>query len=141
VQVYGKPVDEQTRCVHYRTRKDVIAVKFRCCARYYPCFLCHEECADHPAMVWPANQWQERAILCGVCRTELTIADYRASKRCPSCAAEFNEACSNHAHLYFAVSSPDEISDSSDSSPRAAMASPTASAVRISPTITGTTII
>jgi uncharacterized CHY-type Zn-finger protein len=140
VKIYGKPVDAHTRCVHYRTRKDVIAIKFNCCGHYYPCFRCHEECADHPAKVWPKDQWQERAILCGVCRTELTIADYRVSLRCPSCSVEFNEACSNHAHLYFAVPSPDQVSETSDSRPRAEMASPMASAVLISPTITGTTI-
>jgi uncharacterized CHY-type Zn-finger protein len=116
MEVYGNPVDAQTRCVHYRTSKDVIAIKFNCCGRYYPCFSCHQECADHPAAVWPEDQWQERAILCGVCRTELTILDYRSSTHCPSCSAEFNEGCRNHAHLYFAVP-PDQLSDSSDSRP------------------------
>jgi uncharacterized CHY-type Zn-finger protein len=140
MEVYGKTVDEQTRCVHYRTHKDVIAIKFFCCGSYYPCFRCHEECSDHPARVWPEDQWQECAILCGVCRTELTIAEYRASTRCRSCEAEFNEACSSHAHLYFAVSSTDQVSETSDSRPRAEMASPMASADRMSPTITGTTI-
>jgi uncharacterized CHY-type Zn-finger protein len=118
MEVYGNPIDAQTRCVHYRTSKDVIAIKFNCCGRYYPCFSCHQECADHPAAVWPEDQWQERAILCGVCRTELTISDYRSSTHCPSCSAEFNEGCRNHAHLYFAVPS-DQLSDSSDSGPRA----------------------
>ena len=141
MKIYGKPVDAQTRCCHYRTRKDVIAIKFHCCGHYYPCFRCHEECAGHPASVWPEDQWQERAVLCGVCQTELAIADYRASTRCPSCSAEFNEACSTHAHLYFAVPSLNQVSDSSDSRPRAETASPNASAARISPTITGTTIL
>ena len=140
MEVYGKPVDEQTRCIHYRTHKDIIAIKFRCCRKYYPCFRCHEECSDHPVKVWPEDQWQERAILCGICQTELTIAEYRASTHCPSCSAEFNEACTNHAHLYFDVSSKDEVSERSNSSPRAEMASPMASALWISPTITGTTI-
>ena len=105
MEIYGKPVDEQTRCVHYRTHKDVIAVKFNCCGNYYPCFRCHEECSDHPVKLWPEDQWQERAILCGVCRTELSIVEYRASTRCPACSSEFNEACSSHAHLYFDTSS------------------------------------
>ncbi|WP_461175276.1 CHY zinc finger protein (plasmid) [Arthrobacter sp. Z1-9] len=110
MEVHGKTVDEQTRCVHYRTRKDIIAVKFNCCGNYYPCFRCHEECSDHPVRLWPEDQWQERAILCGVCRTELSIAEYRSSTRCPSCSSEFNEACSSHAHLYFDTSSSVSLS-------------------------------
>lgn len=140
MKIYGKLVDEQTRCVHYRTDEDVIAIKFHCCGNYYPCFRCHEECSDHPAIVWPEDQWEEEAILCGICGRELTIAKYRASTRCPSCSAEFNEACRHHAHLYFDVSSQTQVSETSDSRPRAEMASPMASAVWISPTITGTTI-
>jgi uncharacterized CHY-type Zn-finger protein len=140
MEVHGKTVDEQTRCVHYRTQKDIIAIKFHCCGNYYPCFRCHEECSDHPVQVWPEDQWQEHAILCGVCRAELSIADYRKSAHCPGCEAEFNQACSNHAHLYFEVVPKDQVSETSDSSPRAAMASPMASADLIKPTITGTTI-
>ena len=140
MEVYGKPVDGQTRCVHYRTLKDIIAIKFCCCGKYYPCFRCHEECSGHPAQVWPVDQWQERAILCGVCRSEMAIADYRASTHCRSCEAEFNDACRNHAHLYFDVPSVDQASETSNSRPRAEMASPMASADRISPTITGITI-
>ncbi len=29
--VKGKLVDDQTRCVHYRSTLDVIAIKFKCC--------------------------------------------------------------------------------------------------------------
>ena len=49
-RVLGRPVDEQTRCVHYRTPLDVIAIKFWCCQAYYPCHLCHEETAGHIAI-------------------------------------------------------------------------------------------
>ena len=101
VKVYGKTVDDATRCVHYHTSKDVIAIKFKCCQRFYPCFLCHQECETHPASQWPEAEWQEEAILCGVCRTELTIILYRNSTCCPHCGAEFNERCKDHAHLYF----------------------------------------
>lgn len=140
MEVCGRTVDMQARCVHYRTSKDVVAIKFVCCGLYYPCFRCHEECADHAVVVWPEGRWQERAVLCGVCRTELTILEYRAAERCPSCLAEFNEGCRNHAHLYFAVSAPDQGSVSSVSRPRAEIASPIASEARIRPTMTGTTI-
>jgi uncharacterized CHY-type Zn-finger protein len=104
MQIYGKTVDDQTRCVHYATSVDVIAIKFACCSRYYPCHLCHTETADHPARQWPLDQRGEQAILCGVCKTELTIDNYLSVDACPSCGAVFNERCRLHKHLYFEVS-------------------------------------
>ncbi|WP_306295990.1 CHY zinc finger protein [Arthrobacter sp. STN4] len=101
VPVFGQTVDNETRCVHYHTTKDIVAIKFPCCGRYYPCHHCHEEDATHPARQWPATQWNEKAILCGACQTELTITEYRTSTRCPNCHAPFNERCANHAHHYF----------------------------------------
>jgi uncharacterized CHY-type Zn-finger protein len=99
--VRGKTIDSQTRCVHYRTRLDIIAIKFRCCGEYYPCHLCHEECAGHPSTRWRLDEYDHKAILCGACSTELTIAEYRAAEECPSCSATFNPRCALHAHLYF----------------------------------------
>lgn len=101
VHVYGNTVDEATRCVHYRTAVDVVAIRFLCCDRYYPCFQCHAEAEPHPPVRWPESRWGERAILCGVCRFELTIVDYRSVTACPRCGAAFNERCAAHAHLYF----------------------------------------
>src|SRR5665213_1440731 len=68
VQIFGKPIDEQTRCVHYGTQADVVAIEFACCRRFYPCHLCHEETADHPARQWSRGSRGEKAILCGVCQ-------------------------------------------------------------------------
>lgn len=102
IEVKGKPVDEQTRCVHYKSALDVIAIKFKCCDTYYPCFFCHEETAGHPAEVWPATEFDTPAILCGVCKHQMTIGEYFNSRyQCPSCNAAFNPKCSNHNHLYF----------------------------------------
>ena len=47
INIYGKTVDNQTRCQHWHSELDVIAIKFKCCEKYYPCFSCHEEEADH----------------------------------------------------------------------------------------------
>lgn len=104
MQIYGKTVDDQTRCVHYATIVDVIAIKFACCGQYYPCHLCHAETADHPARQWPLDQRGEQAILCGVCQSELTIDNYLSVDGCPHCGAAFNERCRLHKHLYFEVS-------------------------------------
>lgn len=99
--VLGPVVDAQTRCVHYRSPLDVIALRFACCGSYYPCHLCHEEAAGHPSRTWPASARDELAVLCGVCSAELTIAEYRRSDGCPACSAPFNPGCALHEHLYF----------------------------------------
>ncbi|MBL7866048.1 MAG: hypothetical protein JNK10_14295 [Cyclobacteriaceae bacterium] len=102
VKVNGKPIDLQTRCVHYQSPQDIIAIKFACCYQYYPCYSCHEETADHPARVWKQTQHDEKAILCGACGTELTIESYLADpSACPVCKASFNPRCTLHHHLYF----------------------------------------
>ena len=100
--IKGKLIDDQTRCVHYHSPVDVIAIKFKCCAEYYPCYYCHEEEAGHEARVWNKNEWDTKAILCGVCKTELTINEYLVcADRCPICNASFNPNCNKHYHLYF----------------------------------------
>jgi len=101
IGVLGKTVDDQTRCVHYSGPTDVIAIKFKCCGSYYACFDCHRECADHPAQQWPADEWDEVAIMCGVCRAEQPIRTYLGILACPNCGADFNERCRLHRHLYF----------------------------------------
>lgn len=101
MRIFGRTVDDQTRCVHYHTEKDVIAIKFRCCLRYYPCHLCHEEESDHKLQTWPRSRWAEPAVLCGVCECEMSIPAYLATTSCPSCGVRFNERCAAHTHLYF----------------------------------------
>ncbi|CAN5403516.1 CHY zinc finger protein [soil metagenome] len=104
MRVLGSAVDDQTRCVHYRTQLDAVAIKFACCREYYPCHLCHEENSGHEARTWPLEQRDELALLCGVCSTELSIAEYLGVDACPSCGAAFNPGCRLHSHLYFAQS-------------------------------------
>lgn len=100
-EVLGPTVDAQTRCIHYRTALDVIAIRFACCGEYYPCHRCHEETADHASRPWPAGSSSERAILCGVCWSELTLGEYADAERCPRCGAGFNPGCARHHPLYF----------------------------------------
>lgn len=102
IEVKGKIVDGETRCVHYHSPLDVIAIKFKCCGYYYPCYQCHEETTDHEPMVWKKEEWNTKAILCGVCKEELTINEYfNSGNHCPHCLAAFNPNCSKHYHLYF----------------------------------------
>jgi uncharacterized CHY-type Zn-finger protein len=101
-QVRGIDVDPQTRCAHYHLLVDVIAIKMKCCGEYYACKECHDALADHPVQVWPRNEWDKKAILCGVCGHELTINEYmQGDNHCPKCAAQFNPGCRNHYHFYF----------------------------------------
>ncbi|HEX3023853.1 MAG TPA: hypothetical protein VHP12_01465, partial [Chitinophagaceae bacterium] len=60
--------------------------------------------ADHQPQVWQKNEFDTKAILCGNCFNELTIAQYLESNyQCPFCEAAFNPRCSNHNHFYFEV--------------------------------------
>lgn len=104
IEVFGKIFDEQTRCSHHHGLTDVIAIKFRCCKQYYPCHSCHQESTNHKPEVWARNEFDEKAILCGVCKTELTINEYlKGNNACPYCKAAFNPNCSLHYSLYFDI--------------------------------------
>lgn len=100
--VHGHLVDDQTRCTHWCGPTDVIAIRFRCCDRYYACFDCHSEFETHEAQCWRRDELETPGVLCGVCGAELSIAAYLdAEFECPACAAPFNPGCANHYHLYF----------------------------------------
>ena len=101
--VHGLDLDPQTRCAHWHSPLDIIALKMACCGTYYACRECHDALADHPAQVWPEDAFDTPAILCGACGTELSIATYLAcDNRCPACGSGFNPGCAKHRHLYFA---------------------------------------
>lgn len=99
--IYGPVVDDETRCIHYHTRLDVIAIKFACCGRFYPCHRCHAETAAHQPRQWPLESYDEHAVLCGVCGHLLSIAAYLRTDACPACDAPFNPGCKLHTELYF----------------------------------------
>ncbi|WP_211746097.1 CHY zinc finger protein [Paenibacillus sp. Marseille-Q4541] len=108
MNIYGAVVDNSTRCIHYHSEKDIIAIKFTCCERYYPCYKCHEEQADHSIQRWPQEQFDEYAILCGNCHTEMTIRQYMSTTNCPQCHAIFNERCAMHYPIYFEQSANED---------------------------------
>jgi uncharacterized CHY-type Zn-finger protein len=104
VPVRGVEVGPETRCVHYHGPRDVIAIRFSFCDAFYPCFACHTDTTDHEARRWPADHFHTPAVLCGVCRTVLTIQQYLdAESTCPSCGAAFNPNCARHYDRYFEV--------------------------------------
>jgi uncharacterized CHY-type Zn-finger protein len=108
-QVHGLDLDPQTRCLHYRSPLDIIAIKMKCCGLYYACKDCHDALAGHPLEAWPQSEWHNQAILCGACRAELTISAYiQSNSICPYCHAAFNPRCRSHHHFYFAVARSDD---------------------------------
>ncbi|MDN5825451.1 MAG: CHY zinc finger protein, partial [Micrococcaceae bacterium] len=75
-RVLGHVIDAQTRCTHYSTVLDVIAIRFYCCGEYYPCRLCHDQVpAQHKARRWPVAEHDARAVMCGVCDHQLGIIE------------------------------------------------------------------
>jgi len=101
--VFGRVIDDETRCKHYYSERDIVAIRFRCCGKYYPCYLCHNESENHQIRVWKREEFDAKAILCGSCKQELSINEYLHAPRCPYCKAAFNPGCSLHYHLYFDV--------------------------------------
>jgi uncharacterized CHY-type Zn-finger protein len=103
-RVHGVGVDDATRCVHYDTDRDVVAIRFACCDRYYPCHACHDAVTDHDPERVPREAFEAPAVLCGACGVELSVATYLdADHACPACDHEFNPGCATHADLYFDV--------------------------------------
>ncbi len=43
IKIFGSRIDSNTRCKHWNSKLDIIAIKFACCQKYYPCYLCHSE--------------------------------------------------------------------------------------------------
>jgi len=76
IPVRGVEIDSRTGCFHYRSAIDIVAIKFKCCQTYYSCFYCHQEETSHRAQTWSRSEFEEKAILCGACGTELTICQY-----------------------------------------------------------------
>lgn len=102
MQVYGDILDEETRCQHYHSEKDIVALKCFACQKYYPCFLCHDRYEDHVFLAYPVSRSEDRVVLCGHCRTEQTISQYLGCEdACPICAHPFNPGCKNHRSIYF----------------------------------------
>ncbi|WP_080872294.1 CHY zinc finger protein [Oceanobacillus timonensis] len=100
-EIHGAVIDNQTRCTHYHQLHDIIAIKFKCCGKYYPCYQCHQEFENHNIAVWGKHEFDTLAIVCGVCKTEHTINQYLNTNTCLHCKSLFNEGCQNHYHLYF----------------------------------------
>ncbi len=106
IRVWGIAPQSQG-CVHYRSSKDVIAIRMKCCGRFYACVECHNQLESHPAEPYFATEFETRAVLCRKCGALLTIRKYlNCNFRCPACGAEFNPGCQKHYHYYFQLEEP-----------------------------------
>jgi uncharacterized CHY-type Zn-finger protein len=102
IKINGTLVDNQTRCMHYNSALDIIAIKHACCKKYYACIQCHNESEAHEADIWKLKEQHTKAIFCGACKTEMSIENYlNCNNECPYCKSLFNPKCSNHYPLYF----------------------------------------
>ena len=102
--IHGLDVDGQGRCRHWHSPLDIVANRFACCGEYYACYQCHDALAGHPRIPW--SDPDSPAVMCGICRHQMTEAEYgRAMEstepRCPSCGARFNPGCRLHHDIYF----------------------------------------
>ena len=102
--VRGIGVDEATRCAHWHSPLDVVAIRMKCCGEYYACKDCHDALAGHAIQLWPCGERDTRAVLCGICANEMSIQAYLdCADKCPACGAAFNPGCRLHRQFYFEV--------------------------------------
>lgn len=103
IQLKGQLVDTHTRCRHYHSTLDIIAIKFKCCDAYFPCYKCHQESESHDIIRWKKLDLDtEKVILCGSCYNLLYYQEYSADDNiCLYCNSGFNPNCSLHYGLYF----------------------------------------
>lgn len=53
--VHGIELDALSRCAHYHSSLDIIAIRMACCGEYYACKQCHEALAGHVIRVWKCD--------------------------------------------------------------------------------------
>ena len=105
----GPPIDGlelqrhgESRCAHWHSALDVLAIQAPCCGRYYACASCHDACETHALEPWPAStSLEQRALQCGVCRHLFSIQTYISGPEppccpSPSCGAAMNPGCKLH---------------------------------------------
>lgn len=102
MKVEGVEITPTTQCKHWHSEKDVIAIKFKCCEKFFACNDCHSTLTTHESNQWSITERKEKAILCGRCKKLLTIQEYLDCKNCcTGCGCGFNPGCKLHYDLYF----------------------------------------
>lgn len=99
--IHGNLIDGKGRCIHYYSEKDIVAIKFKCCNKFYACHLCHAENENHQTILWQSTETKKKVVACGTCLESISIGVYKEVTKCPYCHSNFNPNCSKHHHLYF----------------------------------------
>ena len=47
IQAQGLLVDDESRCVHYHSEKDIVSLQCYECKKYYACYQCHNTMETH----------------------------------------------------------------------------------------------
>ena len=64
----------ESRCKHYHSKLDVLALESSCCNKFYSCVKCHDEMENHAMIPWDSDTSLNRhALLCGVCEKTFSI--------------------------------------------------------------------
>lgn len=101
MEIRGRNIDEDGRCAHYRSERDVVANRCATCREYWACHACHRALADHPFGRMAVDD--PTSAMCGVCGHMMGYPTYSRATACPSCGHPFNPGCAAHAPLYFEV--------------------------------------
>lgn len=97
-EYFGIGLDSSSRCYHYHTKLDIVALKCAVCQKYYACYKCHDALEEH---CFAATKSDEMfLVLCGSCRQMLTLKEYKTGF-CPYCRMLFNPNCQRHDSIYF----------------------------------------
>ncbi|CAM4272370.1 CHY zinc finger protein [Weissella hellenica] len=96
-KIYGLALDDDGRCQHYHTQRDVVALACDQCQQFFACYLCHNALKDHSFV--PTNE-ASTEILCGHCRHVMNFQAYSKGV-CPECHYAFNPKCKLHHDVYF----------------------------------------
>lgn len=74
-EYFGIGLDSSSRCYHYHTKLDIVALKCSVCQKYYACYKCHDALEEH---CFAATKSDETfPVLCGSCRQMLTLKEYK----------------------------------------------------------------
>jgi len=109
--IHGLSLTPLTQCAHWHSPLDIIAIKHACCRKFYACVSCHNVLEEHhQPQVWKKEDWDEKAVICGQCKTVWSVQEYLEAKigtdgkpQCGSCGAKWNPGCKKHWGLYFDV--------------------------------------
>ncbi|EPY54030.1 hypothetical protein SPOG_02747 [Schizosaccharomyces cryophilus OY26] len=99
--IYGLLVDDWSRCQHYHSELDIVALRCFACKRFYACFTCHNILESHRFEPWKETP-NLFPVLCGACKHNLTRDQYQQTSNCPNCERPFNPNCRKHKSYYFA---------------------------------------